>query len=154
MEESWTLKAILGVGKLPYISRIHTAFIGEDSSILGTERNVWWYDVICSWMQSSEICSTWGQLFLISKKRNWHPEWRLHAFFLAHVFFSWISDASSIWPQLLQVTGREPHNKKRSTKMISITNIWICQFHIKGSTTPPYISSTPTGWASACIGLV
>ena len=28
--------AILGVGKLPYISRIHTAYIGEDSSILGT----------------------------------------------------------------------------------------------------------------------
>ena len=29
-----------GVGKLPYISRIHTAYIGEDSSILGTW-NVW-----------------------------------------------------------------------------------------------------------------
>ncbi len=25
-----------GVGKLPYISRIHTAYIGEDSSTLGT----------------------------------------------------------------------------------------------------------------------
>ena len=37
MEESWTLfSAILGVGKLPYISRIHTAYIGEHSSILGT----------------------------------------------------------------------------------------------------------------------
>ncbi len=33
---SWTLfKAILGVG-FPYISRIHRAYIGEDSSILGT----------------------------------------------------------------------------------------------------------------------
>ena len=29
-----------GVGKLPYIRRIHTASIVEDSSILGTERNV------------------------------------------------------------------------------------------------------------------
>ena len=26
----------------PYISRIHIAYVGEDSSILGTERNVWW----------------------------------------------------------------------------------------------------------------
>ena len=32
MEESWTLfSAILGVGEIPYISRIHTAYIGEDS---------------------------------------------------------------------------------------------------------------------------
>ena len=30
------LRLSLGVGKLPYISRIHTAYIGEDSSILGT----------------------------------------------------------------------------------------------------------------------
>ena len=29
-------KAVLGVGGNPYISRIHTAYIGEDSSILGT----------------------------------------------------------------------------------------------------------------------
>ncbi len=28
--------AFLGVGKLPRISLIHTAYIGEDSSILGT----------------------------------------------------------------------------------------------------------------------
>ena len=34
-------KAIVGVG-FPYISRIHTAYIGEDSSILGTW-NVWWH---------------------------------------------------------------------------------------------------------------
>ena len=34
---SWTWnKAILGVGKLPYISRIHTAYIGFRTSILGT----------------------------------------------------------------------------------------------------------------------
>ena len=40
---SWSLfSAVLGMGKLPYISRIHTAYIGEDSSILGTW-NVWWY---------------------------------------------------------------------------------------------------------------
>ena len=25
-----------GLGKLPYISRIHTAYVGEDSSLLGT----------------------------------------------------------------------------------------------------------------------
>ena len=33
-----TYKAILGVGfrVFPYISRIHTAYIGDDSSILGT----------------------------------------------------------------------------------------------------------------------
>ena len=35
-------RLFLGMGKLPYISRIHTAYIGEDSSILGTW-NVWWY---------------------------------------------------------------------------------------------------------------
>ena len=29
-------KAILGGWVFPYISRIHTAYIGEDSSILGT----------------------------------------------------------------------------------------------------------------------
>ena len=29
----------------PYISRIHTAFIGEDSCILGTW-NVWWYHIV------------------------------------------------------------------------------------------------------------
>ena len=38
---SWTLfLAILEVG-FPYIGRIHTAYIGEDSSILGTWK-VWW----------------------------------------------------------------------------------------------------------------
>ena len=34
-------KAILGVGKLPYISRIYTAYIGFCTSILGTWK-VWW----------------------------------------------------------------------------------------------------------------
>ena len=34
-------KANLGEGFFPYISRIHTAYIGEDSSIVGTW-NVWW----------------------------------------------------------------------------------------------------------------
>ncbi len=32
----------------PYISRIHTAYIGEDSSILGTW-NVWWWNG-CPWI--------------------------------------------------------------------------------------------------------
>ena len=36
-------KAILGLGFFPYISRIHTAYIGEDSSILGSSR-VWCRD--------------------------------------------------------------------------------------------------------------
>ena len=40
--ERTLLQATLGVGKLPYLSRIHTAYIGEDSSILYTW-NVWWF---------------------------------------------------------------------------------------------------------------
>ena len=34
------IRVFWGWVKLPYISRIHTAYIGEDSYILGTERNV------------------------------------------------------------------------------------------------------------------
>ena len=42
------LNLILGYfagGFYPYIRRIHTAYIGEDSSILGTW-NVWWFNSI------------------------------------------------------------------------------------------------------------
>ena len=44
--EPYVVFAILGMGffRVPYISRIHTAYIGEDSSILSTW-NVWW----CFW---------------------------------------------------------------------------------------------------------
>ena len=39
---------ILGVGKLPYISRTNTASVGEDSSILGTWNGWWLLGKYCS----------------------------------------------------------------------------------------------------------
>ena len=52
------MRRFLGVGKLPHRSRIHTAYIGEDSSILGTW-NVRWFNV-------SEIflCPSLGEVLL------------------------------------------------------------------------------------------
>ena len=45
MEEFWTIfQAILGVRVFPFMSRIHTVYIGEDSSILGAW-NVWWLNL-------------------------------------------------------------------------------------------------------------
>ena len=52
------IRRFLGVGKLPHRSRIHTAYIGEDSSILGTWNVGWW--------KVSEIflCPSLGEVLL------------------------------------------------------------------------------------------
>ena len=53
---SWSLfTAILRMGKLAYISRIHTAYIGEDTCILGTW-NLWWLRV---YLGGSSQLSKW-----------------------------------------------------------------------------------------------
>ncbi len=76
-------KAILGVGKLPYISRIHTAYIGFCTSILGTS-NVWWIfhvrKVLPSWELTYPLarhCWAWfsfspGGILLMEEIPNNH----------------------------------------------------------------------------------
>ena len=55
-EESCTLcLAVLGVGKLPYIGSIHTAYRGEDSSILGT-----WTCWVITWIIQKRQCFDWS----------------------------------------------------------------------------------------------
>ena len=65
---SWTLQpAILGVEVLRYITRKHTAYIGEDSSILGTW-NVWW-NFVFSTAGGSEPFIWWFSCILMGSPK-------------------------------------------------------------------------------------
>ena len=62
--------AILGVGKLPlHKPALHTAYIGEDSSVLGTW-NVWWTNDALEQVTPFELLATLGKYLLVKFEKR------------------------------------------------------------------------------------